>query len=352
MKNRVHHLWYGMVVLLVTGSCTTTTKIDVLQPAAFSVPPQIEKIVTIDRSKPSKGFLNFLEGMVTGESLGQDRQGRDNALRGVADALTRTPRFQVKSSSVQMTGSKSGDVMIEPIPWEEIVGIADQYDADAVLAIEKYDTDQSTSTSSRQVKRKKDGQEFTETVYDSRIEMRVKIGWRLYDKHQRVIVDEFEVTEGGNDSASGDTEKEALRRLSNQLDMARDISFEAGILYGMRIAPVWVSVDRQFYNTGKGGDKESMQRAARYAKANEWEPAAAIWRELISRSAESKTAGKACHNLAVAAERAGHLDSALDWANKAYLEFGNKASRTYGRDLQWRIEDAKRVEQQMNHSPR
>ncbi|PHN04842.1 DUF6340 family protein [Flavilitoribacter nigricans] len=347
MKNKYSLPLYGLIIGLIWSSCTTTTQIDVLQPAAFSVPGNIERIVTIDRSKPSKGFLNFLEGVVTGEGLGQDKRGRENALRGVTDALTRTPRFEVRSSAVELTGSKSGDRMIEPLPWSEVRMIADQYDVDAVLAIEKYDTDQSSSTRSRQVTRKKDGQEYTETVYDSKIDMRVHIGWRLYDTDRQVIIDEFEVTEGGNDSATGSSEEEALRRLTNQSDMARDISFEAGTLYGMRIAPVWVSVNRQFYTKAKGSDKEPMQRAARYAKANQWESAAEIWRELIEKGRDAKTAGKAAHNMAVASERAGHLDSALDWANKAYLEFGNKSSREYGRQLQWRIEDAKRVEEQM-----
>lgn len=237
--------------------------------------------------------------------------------------------------------------MIEPLPWSEIDAITRQYDVDAVLAIEKYDTDQSTSTRSRQVKRKKDGEEYTETVYDSKIDMRVHIGWRLYDNERRVIIDEFEVTEGGDDSATGSSEEEAVRRLTNQSDMARQISFEAGTLYGMRIAPVWVSVDRQFYTKAKKADKEPMQRAARYAKANQWEEAAGIWRDLINNPRDAKTAGKAAHNMAVAAERAGHLESALDWANKAYLEFNNKGSQTYARDLQWRIEDAKRVEEQL-----
>lgn len=347
MKNTNQLVCSGLILILAWSSCTTTTKLDVLQPAAFSVPSHIERIVTIDRSKPSKGFLNFLEGVVTGEGLGQDKRGREYALRGVTDALTRTPRFEVRSSAVELTGSKSGDRMIEPLSWSEIDMIAKQYDVDAVLAIEKYDTDQSSSTRSRQVKRKKDGQEYTETVYDSKIDMRVHIGWRLYDNDRRVIVDEFEVTEGGNDSASGSSEEEAVRRLTNQSDMARDISFEAGTLYGMRIAPVWVTVDRQFYTKAKGDDKEAMERAGRYAKANQWEEAAEIWRDLINNAREAKTAGKAAHNMAVAAERAGHLESALDWANKAYLEFGNKGSRDYGRDLQWRIEDAKRVEEQM-----
>lgn len=347
MKKKFVPLFWLLIPLWLWPSCTTTTRIDVLQPAAFAVPSHIETIVTIDRSKPSKGFINFLEGMVTGEGLGQDKRGRENALRGITDALTRTPRFQVKASSVELTGSKSGDRMIEPLTWGEINEIAQQYDADAVLAIEKYDTNQSTSTSSRQVKRKKDGQEITETVFDSRIEMRVFIGWRLYDNEKQVIVDEFEVTEGGNDTGTGNTEQQALRNLTDQATMAREISFEAGVLYGMRIAPVWVTVDRQFYNTAKGSDKAAMQRAADLAKTNQWEKAAEIWRNLIANAADDKTPGKAAHNMAVAAERAGHLESALDWANQAFTNYGNKASGDYSRSLQWRIEDAKRLEQQM-----
>ena len=346
-KMKYQGSFFLLILLLIASACTTITQIEVLQPAAFSVPPHIKTVVTIDRSKPAKGFLNFLEGMVTGEGIGQDKQGRENALRGLGDALTRTPRFQVRSSSLELTGSKSGDRIIEPLSWAEIEQIANQYNADAVLAIEKYDTDQNISTRSREVKRKKDGVEYTETVYSSKINMRIHIGWRLYDAINQVIIDEFEVTEGGDASGNGNTEEVALNDLPNQLNMARDISFEAGALYGMRIAPVWVTVNREFYTTAKGNDKEAMQRAARLTKANQWDKAAEVWRNLISTASERKTAGKAAHNMAVAAERAGHLDSALDWANRAYLDYGNKSSSDYGRELQWRIEDAKRVEQQL-----
>lgn len=346
MKNLLFLPVFALLILL-GSACKTTTQLDVLQPAAFSVPSHIETIVTIDRSKPGKGFLNFLEGMITGESIGQDKRGRESALRGVTDALTRTPRFQVRSSSVELTGSKSGDRMIEPLPWAEIVRIADQYDVDAVLAIEKFDSDQSTSTRSREVKRKKDGQEYIETVFDSKINMNIRIGWRLYDAEKQVIIDEFEVTEGADASGNGASEEAAVRDLPDQFRMAQDISFEAGVLYGMRVAPVWVSVNREFYSAGKGGDKDVMQQAARYAKADQWERAAEIWRGLIGSAAHDKTPGQAAHNMAVAAERAGHLESALDWASKAYLDYGNKNSKNYIRELQWRIEDAKRVEEQM-----
>ena len=246
-----------------------------------------------------------------------------------------------------MINDNAGDRMIEPLPWSEIQRIAGQYDADAVLAIEKFDSDQNTSTRSRQVKRKKDGQEYTETVYDSKITMNIRIGWRLYDAQEQVIVDEFEVTEGADARGDGSTEQAALRDLPDQSRMAQDISFEAGVLYGMRVAPVWVSVDREFYTTAKGEDKDAMQQAARYARADQWEKAAEIWRGLITNATHEKTPGKAAHNMAVAAERAGHLESALDWANQAYLDHGNKNSKNYIRELQWRIEDAKRVEEQL-----
>ena len=89
-----------------------------------------------------------------------------------------------------------------------------------------------------------------------------------------------------------------------------------------------------------------MEKADRYVKAGDWEEAANIWRALADKK-DQATAGRAAHNLALAAERNGNLPAALEWAKTAYVKFGNKASQAYIRTLEQRIADQARLNYQM-----
>ena len=333
--------------VILLASCSPTTPLQVLQPAEMVVPDHVQTIVTLDRSKPEKGFENFLEGLITGENIGQDREGRRFALEGLTSALTRTPRFDVKHTGIEKTGSRGGNSFAAPLPWSEVEQLCRDYGGDALVAIETFDSDNSVAYEEERNKRKdEDGNEYTEISYEAELNMAVRIGWRFYDPKSRVILDEFTVIQNARDFASDDTKDEALRRLIDQTTITRDVSFDAGAQYGMRIAPVWITVNRPFYDSGKGKFDDEMARAARFARADQWEEAAQIWRNVI-RQADAKTAGRAAFNMAVANERKGLLDSALEWAQRAYTDFNNKKARNYIRDLQIRISDQERLKEQM-----
>lgn len=334
--------------LIYMSSCTSTTRLEVLQPAQMVIPQHINVIATVDRSKPEKGWANILEGILTGEDIAQDKRGREQALQGLTTILTRTPRFTVRHTGIAYTASKSGGRMMPPLPWHEIEEICRQYDADGVVTIEKFDSDNSTNTVQKERKSKdKNGKETITTYFESSLDLTVTLGWRFYDPKSRVILDEYSVRRNGSDNAEGKTKDDARRNLYNQTHLVEDISFGTGEDYGRRIAPIWVGVNRQFYKTAKGADKANMEKAARYVKANDWNSAAQLWRHLVTNAVEDKTAGKASLNMAVAAERESHLAKALEWAQKSYINHNNKKAKSYIRILEQRIRDEKRLAEQM-----
>ena len=329
-------------------SCTSSTQLQVLQPAQIVLPDHVEVIAIADRSKPAKGFANVVEGLFTGEDIGQDRRGRQRAQEGLTNILTRTPRYSVKSTGIEMTGSPSGNSFEPPIPWEEVERICQQYGADALITIEMYDSDNYVSTGARTEKKKdKDGKQYTETYYVADMRTQVRIGWRVYDPKQRRIIDEFTTVEDANSDARGNSEEQARRNLASKEGVTQTVSHAAGELYGMRIAPVWITVSRNWYTKGKGSAKADMERAARYARADNWDQAADIWNTLVNNAADEKTRGRAALNMAVAYERAGKLGLALDWAQASYTDFGNKSARSYIDVLRQRIYEQERVEEQM-----
>ena len=79
---------------------------------------------------------------------------------------------------------------------------------------------------------------------------------------------------------------------------------------------------------------------------NNWDGAAEIWKKYIN-DPSVKVGGRATYNMAIACEVKGDLSVALEWANKAYLNFGIKKARSYAGILQRRIYDQQRLEKQM-----
>jgi hypothetical protein len=348
MKKIIFQLCLAALATAFFPACMSSTRIQVLQPAAFKVPDHINVIAVIDRSKPSKGWVNVLEGMATGESINADKEGRHRAVQGLIEALTRTPRFTVKSTAVEMFGSRSGGVMLPPLDWRDVEDICRQYNVDAVAAIEFFDSDQNISRSRKEIKEKnKEGKETIRYTFVANRRLNVRLGWRLYDPKKQIIVDEAATTRGVNNEAQGDTENKATANLPSAYRIVEDLGFGSGLDYGARIAPTWITVTRQYYTSAKGVYADKMKQAARYAEGKEWTKAAEIWQPIAENKADKKAGGRAAMNMAVANEVLGKLEYALDWASKSYRDFGNNDARAYMDKLKMRMNDARKVDDQM-----
>lgn len=330
-------------------SCMRHTSLTVLQPAEMKLPDHISRVAVIDRSKPSKGWVSILEGIVTGEAIGQDKRSREEAVSGLTNILTRTPRFRVIGTGVEMTGSKGGVNLPEPLEWSQIEKICMDYGADAVVAIESFDSNNSSSARRVESKSKdKSGKEIINVHYDANQRTSVRMGWRMYDPKQKVILDEFVTDDYLEKTATGSTERAALSNLPSQVNVTRDVGYIAGKHYGMRIAPVYVEVDRNYYGKAKHY-KAQFKQAARFASSDNWDKAAEIWKRIEATATENKKArGRAAYNMAVASELKGNLDLALEWAQKGWTAYGNKQARNYVSVIKRRQNDARKVDYQMN----
>lgn len=338
----------ALLLSLLLGSCMRSTSLRVLQPAQLTLPEHISTVAIVDRSKPSNGWSNFLEGLLTGEDIGQDRRSRQTAVDGLTNALTRTPRFQVKSTGIELTGSKAGGRMPPALEWSEIDKICRDYNTNAVVTIESFDSDNSRSAQPyTETKKDKEGKKYTVTSYRSQQRTSVRIGWRLYDPKTKIIVDEYVTDDYLERNGSGNTERAALNNLPSQLDVTRDVAYNVGIEYGARIAPIYVNINRQFYHKAKGF-KSQMKKAAKYLQDRNIEQATATWKKVMAQAADNrKAAGRAAYNMAVASEVSGNLDLALEWATKSWETYGNKKAREYINIIKARQNDARKVDAQM-----
>ena len=90
-----------------------------------------------------------------------------------------------------------------------------------------------------------------------------------------------------------------------------------------------------------------MKVAGRKARQiNDWKGAMEMWKKEALNS-DRKIAWHANYNMAVACEREGNLDIALEWAKKSYEIKGKSAAAQYVNALNYRIAEKKRADEQM-----
>jgi Family of unknown function (DUF6340) len=305
-----HFIFILFSLILFACSCARrSTSMTVLQPAQMKLPDHISAVAVVDRSKPSNGWLNVLEGLLSGEAIGQDRASREQAVRGITQTLTRTPRFRVVSTGIEMTGSKAGVNLPAPLTWSEVQRICDDYNADAILCIESFDSNNgATSRRSENKKKDKNGKEYIEYTYNALQRTGVRMGWRMYDPKQQIILDEFVTDNYLERSATGSTERAALSNLPAPLAVTREVARIGGNHYASRVAPLYIQVNSRYYKKAKGYSQQ-MQKADRFARSKDFKKAAEIWKQVEARSADNrKAAGRAAYNMAVAAETEGNYD--------------------------------------------
>lgn len=341
---RIIYLFLVLSVLSL-ASCMSTIHVNIMKPAPITVPRYIKTIAIINRTLPQHQVLNIIEGIVTGEGIGQDKQGVQSAIDGLHKVLIESPRFEVKLTTIEIKGSGLGGSFPTPLPWDDIEIINSKYGTEAVAAIETYDSDFIVTSGSRQVK-KKNSEDKTVTITEYYAEGvgTVKMGFRLYDPHKRSIIDQYHFTRNMKWEAKGKSITDAVAHLIHKRNAVNRISRDAGIIYGKRIAPTWVTVSRSYYKKPK--KNLEMTAGVRKAQVGDWDGAIESW-QVVLNNADAKTAGRVTYNLALANEVLGYLEDAKKLATRSYTEFNNKKARYYVGVLDRRIWDQEKLKEQM-----
>ncbi len=340
------HLLTGLVILLFLTSCATSyVTIEVLKPAHITVPKEIKKVALINRSLPSKESKaeNVVEGIFSGEGLFVDRFASKQCIDGLAMSLVESPRYDVIVPSIKGLEGTGTSRFPAPLDWNEARRICVEFEADAVIALETFDSDRRVKVDQRERERK-DGERTVKYVeYLATMEIGVTSGWRIYYPDQEAIIDENQYTDYKSWSSANISKVKAEKSLPPYGEAVEKTGYFAGQQYGIRISPTWIPVSRSFYKKAN----DDFKKAYRLVKNDNWEEASEIWNRYTG-SPDPKIAGRATYNLALAAEMNGNLESALEWAKKAYQDYNIKMAREYIRTLEIRIADQEKLKKQLD----
>jgi hypothetical protein len=324
-----------VTLLIVCGAADITFQ--VMLPAIIEIPKHVSTIAIVDRSLPDDEAIKVVEGILTGEGFGQDKLGTQTTLKGLEDMLRNSVKYNIIRTNVAMLGQDLLSAAFpEPIPWSEIEKICNEYKAEAVIALEKYDSDFIPTGGSL-------GQGGT--GFSVRGVASVKIGFRLYDLANRSILDEYLFSHSMNWDAGGGTILDAVFSMTQKNEAIRQVSYDAGFVYGKRISPSWYYITRYYFRHAKGDD--NFAAGARMMEANDWDSAIEALNMAIENGRHRKVKGRAAHNLAVVYEILGDLGKAREYAQMAWGNFKIKQSRDYGFILNERIKEQNLLEYQL-----
>ena len=346
MKPGLYSRLMWLALTLMIGSCGTTSyQMQLLQPAKITLPRDIKHVGLVNRSLPEKGkgFLNVMEGLVTGESIAADKEAATECLRGLSTGLNNGPRFTaviIEGLDLRGTGTRQ---FPEFLTWQRVEELCTQFRVDALIALETFDSDLALRESYADVERTIDKKKVIVREFRAEARMNVNSGFTIYQPAGRKIIDRNVFTDEMSWSGTGDSKQQAVNRLPSKRRALNESATFSGHQYAERISPVWITATRDVYRKGN----DDFKAAARFMKQDNWPEAIAIWKR-YTKDADAKIAGRANFNMAVASEVDGNLPVAEEWAQRAWKDYGLKNARNYIALLQTRQFELERLKEQMD----
>lgn len=341
------------MALSFTAGCSSTRSVSMstVQPAALGFAPEVRKILILDRSADSDLRAGIIESILTAETPEEDRAGLQAMIESFRDQLAQVGRFETVVATETLTGSSLGAALPPALEWSRVDALVQAYGVDAVLSIELFDSDFSVTHARRLTTKKitEYGQtreiEVPEVHVDGRLTLTA--GIRIYDPKRRDIVDEERYQRSHHWEASAANLSTAMASLIDKAEATRYLGREIGVDYACKISPMPTRVHRTFY--GKSKRVPEMEAGGRHADIADWEGAIAIWKEGLAK-APTREAGQLCFNIAVAYEVLGEWTNARQWAERAYVDYGNDQAHDYLAELRYRVNQESIASQQLGQA--
>ena len=337
--------FFAFSILLLSSCASPKVGFTYLESAQIDIPTYIKSLVVVDHSAPKNGTWDILEGGLTGENIGQDREGVLNLIAGVKEIGLQSNRYSLSKESKRYGKGKLFENIPEPMAITLIKSIGRKHGADAVLAIDKFDSD--FITTNRRLEDEDPEEEGGKPIPQYKVTgvATITAYIRMYEVKTGNILDEIKHSYTYSYHATAKTVAQALLLLIQKQKAVNSVSYEAGIKYGKRVAPSEVYVKRSFYKRPTKKNP-AFDRGVRNAEVGDWKKAINDF-EMASKGRDLKIAGRAAYNLAICYEVLGELKTAEKWAQKSYVTFGFKKGVDYQRLLSRRITDSNRLQQQL-----
>lgn len=338
----------GLIVALLPlllHSCVSvsTIPLEVMRPAAYSVPPDVLSAVVVDFSFPYRGDSTHVIN-ISGKTTVLDTIWVDDFGMRVAESMAfeldnRAFFDSVFLHPVSLNRPPAGRPDLPLSPYQ-IGKILEEYNAQAIIALESVE-----------YRTRFKGANVGEFYYAS-LDANSRLLWKIYDV-QGQTMDAYIQQDSifwDNSDALNANDFNAIPSLWHALESLADFM---GKYYPDRIAPYWESQRRSYYSTGH----HLFSRANDLLRANNWDHAARVWYYVFDEGNKRQKA-MAAFNLALSFEVVGDFVEAAAWAEVSKNIFGEMStfrvssldkirSVMYTEELNERIRETQKLEEQV-----
>lgn len=333
-------------ILVASCGATNELTIPITGPAPVSVSANIQTIGILDRSLPSKKntVTDQIDKILSIEGKNMDKDGAHQAVTGLIDELNANNRF-ARIKVIDSADVRSPGLGIHPaaLSWETVERICKENGVDALFTLSFYDTDARIDYNTVPVTIVGPlGIKAPALEHHASVVTLIKTGWRIYDPASKYILDEYIENNTVVSKGVGINPVKAVEAIIKRKEAVLQISNELGHRYASRLFPYRTRVTRDYFIKGTNNFEIAMRRA----RAGDWDGAADLWEQEVA-NPKGKIAGRANYNMAIINEINGDLEAAVDWAYKAYTDYGNKDALDYIRILKYRIRKNEELRRQL-----
>ncbi len=322
MKNPIALLC--MALCCFSCSSTNLMSLSVMTPAPVTLPPNARTAAVVNRTRveDNNRTIDAIHKTVSLESNALQSEGAKASMSGLADELMKNNRFSmVKPLDLDLRSFGAG-VFPSAMSWDTVERICRESNSDLLFSLELFDAESRVAAPPARL----NNIVGPVSALQQKVTMNtlVKTGWRIYDPASRTILDEWALSKELAWSGSALNPVAAANAIAGRKEAVKQVGAQAGQAYAYRIVPYSVRVSRYYYIKGDA----SFSLATRMARTGNWDGAAKIWQQATN-NASSKVAGRACYNMAIISEINGDLDGAIQWAQKAYENYGLRLALSY-----------------------
>lgn len=296
----------GIGLIFASCSSLSTIPIEVMQPASYSVPPNIISVLVVDNSYPSISDSANRVDLLGKESVIDSVSVTDFGLRAaesMAFSLNERAFFDsVFVHPVSFNRPKNG-IPVPDLTLESIDSLLSIYNANAIIALEDFRYNSLIKVV-----------EHPESYYVT-LDAAGSIFWKFYDA-DGYILDTYLQPDSifwDNVVPKHHNAPIVIPELRDALETLADFM---GSNYPNRVAPSWKSEQRFFFISGH----HLFARATDLAKVNNWGEAAKVW-YYVYENGNLKQKAMAAFNLALSFEMRGDFSEAMAWAEISHNQF-------------------------------
>ena len=328
-----------LIITTTLLSCSKTNFVfmTVTEPAPVTIPKYITKVGIINRSKPDSDnrVVNTLDKILSVKSAQLDIDGSKECIRGLKDELVSSNFFPtvISLDSLNLTSTSNPDIFQTPLSWDEVEKICNENNVDAIFSLELFHSSTKINAGINPAgKGTITGLPLVN--FNASLDITVNTGWRIYDPQNKLILDEYPISQNMTFSGNGVNPAAAASALLSRHDAVKQTGYKVGQEYADRIIPYNIRVSREYFVRGS----DNFKTAKRMAQAGNWQDAGTLWKK-ETLNPNRKIRGRACYNMAIINEINGNIDSAMVWAQKAYIEDNIRLALRYVNILKDRKND-------------